>query len=515
MADEAISTPQRSGADTGTATPTLAPGTATGTATPQSITNFPLNAEQRSLSLKVSLADLTARASALYSHRKYEEAAEVYAQAAEMQAEMNGELSPENAEILFLYGRSLFKVGQGKSDVLGGRAPAEGKAAKKPKGKKANGAAASKRGEVKTEPAPAEAEDTPEADRVAQEAVKIIADETEAGKAEKKEVEAKKPLFQFTGDENWDDSEGEEDEEVDDAAEGEEDEEEDDDLATAFEILDLARVLLKKQLDEKLAEDETEGKGKEKAEDGDDETSDAGIRHIRERLADTHDLLAEISLENERYPNAIADARESLNYKLQLYGDDSEIIAEAHFKLSLALEFASVTSQEDEEGSAAAAGQPKEVNQELRDEAAKELQAAIDSTKLKLQNKEVELAAVHSPEDNDLTRKQIHETKEIIADMEQRLVDLRGPPIDVKAALGVDPMGGILGAALGESSAQTEARIEEAKKTATDLTGLVRKKDKKPAPAAGSSSNGKRKAEDDATSEEGGKKARKEEESAA
>lgn len=86
------------------------------------------------------------------------------------------------------------------------------------------------------------------------------------------------------------------------AAEGDEDEEEDDDLATAFEILDLSRVLLKKQLDEKLASDTTEGKGKEKAENGDDDSpSGAGLRHIKERLADTHDILAEISLENERY----------------------------------------------------------------------------------------------------------------------------------------------------------------------------------------------------------------------
>lgn len=46
-------------------------------------------------------------------------------------------------------------------------------------------------------------------------------------------------------------------------------------------------------------------------------------------------------------------------------------------------------------------------------------------------------------------------------------------------------MGGILGAALGESAVETEARIEEAKKTATDLTGLVRKKGKAAAsPAA-------------------------------
>lgn len=65
-------------------------------------------------------------------------------------------------------------------------------------------------------------------------------------------------------------------------------------------------------------------------------------------------------------------------------------------------------------------------------------------------------------------------------------------------------MGGILGAALGESSTETEARIEEAKKTATDLTGLVRKKDK-------------RKAEDGAgeeEQEESSKKARTKEGSA-
>lgn len=213
MADEAATTP-RSVADAGTATPTLAPGTATGTATPMSAVSIPLTAEQRTLSLKVSLADLTARASGLYAQKKFDEAAEVYAQAAEMQAEMNGEMSPENAEILFLYGRSLFKVGQSKSDVLGGKAPATdgGKPKQQKKApKKANGA-------PKAEPAPEptsavaaeEKTETPEADRVAQEAVKIIADETSAGQAEKKEVEAKKPLFQFTGDENFADSDEEE-----------------------------------------------------------------------------------------------------------------------------------------------------------------------------------------------------------------------------------------------------------------------------------------------------------------
>lgn len=112
------------------------------------------------------------------------------------------------------------------------------------------------------------------------------------------------------------------------------------------------------------------------------------------------------------------DARESLKYKQELHPEDSEIVAEAHFKLSLALEFASVTSQGDEDGGGAAA---KEVNQELRDDAVKEMEAAIASTKLKLQNKEVELATLHSPEDNEATRKAIANTKELIADMEQRV----------------------------------------------------------------------------------------------
>lgn len=187
----------------------------------------------------------------------------------------------------------------------------------------------------------------------------------------------------------------------------------------AFEILDLARVLFNKRLEqgsggEDAAEGDGEGKGKGKGDSPE-------ARHVKERLADTHDLLAEISLENERYPNAIVDSRESLRLKKQLYPEESELIAEAHFKLSLALEFASVTtSAGDDEGEEAQAG-PKPVDQGLRDEAAAELEAAIASTRLKLQNKEVELVTLHSPEDNDATRKVIAEVNELIADMEQRV----------------------------------------------------------------------------------------------
>lgn len=118
-----------------------------------------------------------------------------------------------------------------------------------------------------------------------------------------------------------------------------------------------------------------------------------------------------------RYPNAIADARQSLKYQQELLSEEHENIAEAHYKLSLALEFASVTQQNEEGGGTA----PKEINQELRDEAVTELAAAINSTKMKLHNKEVELATLHNPEENEILRAQIAEMKEIIADMEQRV----------------------------------------------------------------------------------------------
>ncbi|KAF4808688.1 NASP-related protein sim3 [Colletotrichum siamense] len=447
-------------------------------------------------SKKVTLADLTAKGTALYAKKQYDEAAENFTKAAELQDEINGEMQPQNAEILFLYGRCVFKIGQSKSDVLGGKAAGEKKAEKpKPKAKKAAPAA------------PTDAPAQTEAERITEEGVAIVANETSGAKTEET-----KPLFQFTGDENFDDSDEEEAE-----GEGEEEEEEDDDLETAFGVLDMARVLFYRQL-EQLEKEEPNGKPQEQV---DGETSK--IKHVKERLADTHDLLAEISLENER--QAIEDSRKSLKFKKDLYTKDSEVIAEAHFKLSLALEFASVTSTKEE-----GATESQAFDEKLREEAANELEAAIESTKLKLQNKEVELATMASPEDNEVTRATITDVKDMIADLEQRLTELRKPPIDMNAALADQAMGGILGAALGESAEQTQARIEEAKKSANDLTGLVRKKAKeepKPAevpevpevpkvaepaePQANGENGAKRKAEEPAEDEDSAKKAKVEE----
>lgn len=93
--------------------------------------------------------------------------------------------------------------------------------------------------------------------------------------------------------------------------------------------------------------------------------------------------------------------------------------------MSLALEFASITRTKDEGEEAADVTEAEtHVDQGMRDEAVKELEAAINSTKLKLQSKEVELASTSSPDDNEVTRAQIAEVKEIVTEMEGRVSSL-------------------------------------------------------------------------------------------
>ena len=221
-----------------------------------------------------------------------------------------------------------------------------------------------------------------------------------------------KPFFQFTGDENFDDSGDDEIDAGDDAQHGE-GEDEDDDFGNAYEVLDLARVLLLKRLEEAQA---NEGKGK-------GTTQSPIVTQIKERLADTHDLQAEISLEGERFPNAVVDLRAALELKEELFPQESSLIAEAHYKLSLALEFSSVTQPTNENGEAIDGGEAT-IDEMMREDAAKEMEAAIASCKLRIQKEEVNLGALpagSNPDKPKITQADIDEVKEMVLDMEQRV----------------------------------------------------------------------------------------------
>ena len=138
------------------------------------------------------------------------------------------------------------------------------------------------------------------------------------------------------------------------------------------------------------------------------------VKQVKERLADTHDLQAEISLEGERFSNATEDLRAALRLKLELYAEDSSLIAEAHYKLSLALEFSSVTQQEDA-GQDGAPTQEAFVDESMREEAAREMEAAIRSCKSRIAREKATLDSTNSldreQEGTKVTRDSVDEVK--------------------------------------------------------------------------------------------------------
>jgi HAT1-interacting factor 1 len=430
------------------------------------------------------LDELTQAAALQYSLKNFAAAADHYADAVEIQAELNGEMAPKNAELLFYYGRALYKVAVAKSDVLGNNVVQEDK--KKSKAKKA----------AKAEAAKSESAQASGSAKPAQETVES------------------KPYFQLTGDENWTDSEEEDDDDGDD-----EQEEDEDDFGNAYETFELARVLYAKQLDTLQPSDSTD-KGKGKAE----LTPEA--RAIKEKIADCHGFLVDISLENERFHDAVADARSSLALQEELNPFEHENVTEGHYSLSLALEFASVSKVREDQldvdrqqsVNPTPADKDKDgVDWELRNEAATHTERAIQSLEARLAKEEAALTtAALTPEQKKEKEAVIADKKSMLDDLKTRLTDLRLDPTKQDYdSLDPSVVQGLFGSLLGADAATQKSKLAEATKSANDLSGVVRKKAKAPAPAPAAtpaeSASSKRKLEGEADDDASGKRAKTEE----
>ncbi|KAJ5760057.1 hypothetical protein N7520_007213 [Penicillium odoratum] len=416
---------------------------------------------------RTQLEDLITQAAAKDAIKDHNTASELYSQATELQAELNGELSPENANLLYAYGKSLYNVAVSKSDVLGSKVAGEQPQAQYNKALSADTGSAKSSGTGKN---------------LVQDAISSAMTKNPlSAPSENVQSEApqSKSLFQFSGDENFVDSDEEEEED------GEaEDEEEDDDFANAFEVLDLARILYLKKLE--IAE-ESNGKSTQLSTE---------VKHIKERLADTYDLQAEISLEAERFSDAVTDLRTALDLRNSLFPFEDPSVAECHFKLSLALEFASVPREDEVEEKGK---KEKNVDEEMRKEAAVQMEHAIESCRVRMAHEEKKLETDKDMDEDKVTasKRKIANVKEIIADMEQRLIDLQRSPDSVGQGDKENEafLKGILGQIVGQSATDQKARLDSASKEATDLSSLVRRK-----PATGGASRStasKRSAEDD------------------
>ena len=315
-------------------------------------------------------------------------------------------------------------------------------------------------------------------------------------------ADGEKPYFQITGDtEDWDETD--EDEEVE-QAQGEE--EEQDDLQDAFEMLDLARVLYLKKLDtSEQAALETSEKGKYVA--SIDLTP--GVKDIKRRIADIHDLQSEVSLEGEKYAAAVEDLTKCLALKEELEPPESSLLAECHYKLSLALEFNSQSQQRDADGNPVS---ELTIDWTIRNEAIAQQEKAIESCKLRIAKETKELEVLEAGKEKDKRMAEVEDVQEMVTEMDGRLGELRKAPISIKEETQMkEQLSGVLGTLLGATDEEKQSKLAQMSAGASDISGLVKKKKVKarsgadsgfgsaastPAPEATSSGNlGKRKAD--------------------
>ena len=437
------------------------------------------NPDQDDMSPQDRLADLMARATAEYALKHYQEAAELYSQATEIQAEVNGDLAVENADLLYAYGKCLYFLAQQTSSVLGGTAASAQLSAKKEKkpskkrkidGTKTNGDATTGEARVSTN---GDAQDANVADVVPEDDLKSEAD-----------ADAEKPYFQIEGDAaGWNSDEDEE--EAGEQPAAEEEEEVQDDFADAYEMLDLARVLYLKKLDQNeqtMLEASNKGKYVPSID------LDPSVKEVKTRIADIHDLQAEVWLEGENFGAAIEDLTKCLALKEELEAPESSLLAECHYKLSLSLEFSSQSQKRDQDGNPVG---EIEVDWNIRNEAIAQQEKAIESCKLRIAKETKQMEVLDAGKEKDKVMADVEDVQDMVSQMEQRLGDLRKPPVNVKEETTMkEQLSGILGSIMGASSDEQKETLAKAAAGASDISGLVKKKKPKIAGDGGDSGFG-------------------------
>jgi len=345
-----------------------------------------------------------------YAAKEYEEAVNHYGEACQIYS--NDNEGKESPELLFLYGKALFQVAVSKNGIFGGN-PDEAAAL----------ATTATKDETKTDEKPTNgmfqfSEDVP------------LAEEEDDEESEKKD-NGKEDEEQEKEQEK--EEEQEEDGEEEEQQGEEQGEEEQSDFEIAWEILDLARSLYEQTLPETPLNEIPK----------DAENSKDPVVITKIKLSDIHDLLGEISLETENFKQASEDFESLLKIREELFPFDSSLISEAHYKLSLALEF-------------------NFADNDSKSKAIMHLTKAIESIKLK-QSKQ-------SDDEKDI---------DLIKDLESRLEDLQKDPNEAFDEQKKDIIKGILGE-VTSADEQKPKQASSSNQAVNDLTSVVKKRKAKP-----------------------------------
>ncbi|KAH9849928.1 hypothetical protein C2E23DRAFT_736250 [Lenzites betulinus] len=394
----------------------------------------------------MSLDEHIEHAKRAFALKKYEQSVEHYASALEAATKQFGEQASETADLYFAYGKALLENAIAQSSVLGKQEPDDAlEDSNGASGCRPNGAFLSFSGDGDDE---LPGEDV---------AVDLFAEARKAADA----------------------ADAAEEQEEDD--EEEEDAEPEDDFNAAWEVLDLARAIYEKRQEESEA--------------------------VKLKLADTFITLGDVSLETEKFDQAVADYNAGLTLKNELLPLSSRQIAEAHYKISIVLDLTSGRLGDAITHAERALDSVEARLAELRDALSGQgLVKQEPKEDVKGKGKATASRLIVDDAIEKMTKSQMEaEEKELQGlreDLALKVDELKTSPNEpagsapelVARALDAE----LNGASAPVPPAQTEVR---------DLTGLVKKK-KKNTDANGASSNGavKRKAEDEAEETQSDKK---------
>ncbi|KAI0251739.1 hypothetical protein BJV78DRAFT_1208387 [Lactifluus subvellereus] len=408
-----------------------------------------MSAQQQTITnLPATVSDALDHAKRAFALRRYEQAVEHYATALELLSKTHAEDAPEMADVYFAYGKALLENAVAQNSVLGKEQQQDGAVAE--------------------EPAP--------------NGNKIL---SFSGDAE--DVEDDDPAVDLFAEASKPDAEGEEDAAGD---EGADEAEPEDDFNAAWEVLDLARAIYEKRMDE------------------DDE--------MRLKVADTFIALGDISLETEKFDQAITDYSSGLALKTELLPLSSRQLAEAHYKLSIALDLTAGRLADAIYHAQRALESIEARLTELHAGLAGTLPPLPEPSDAKGKGKSEGKQSALAPEEllQNWSKAQIEAEIKELGDLKQ---DLALKVEELKSAPNDERDGGLSAPELAQRALDRElnaAPVVGQNLPVNDLTSMVVKKKKKAPMPEASSTVEKRKAEDEEAQTPPDKKARLEESSA-
>merc|ERR1739848_73175 len=264
---------------------------------------------------------------------------------------------------------------------------------------------------------------------------------------------------------------------TDQNAQAQEEEEDPSNLQLAWEMLELAKSIFSKHADSL-------------------EAADPVRLELESKLSETYQTLGEVSIENENYPQAIEDLTMCLRRRQDLLPEDNRSVAETHYQLGVALGF---NTQFDEAVNAlndAISVLEKRVTnlkekKESRDPSTKDAPAIDDDTRLK------EIAELEGliPE----IREKIADTK----DMQQETLKKIGDRRLIEDAFNGSASKDQNGSANKDKNGDSSTSEISVKKSAGNISHLVKQRSNDEKPAAGDASPKKPRLETNGSSSNG------------